>query len=73
MFAPVKSPAGSAYSDAVSALLAVAVAAAVQAAEHGEVKPLSTRSILVTLAVIVVVGGAIVLAGLGYFTDDSDG
>lgn len=55
------------------ALLAVAAAAAAQAAEHGEVKPLATRSILVTLAVIVVVGGAIVLAGLGYFTDDPDG
>ena len=53
--------------------LAFVAAAAAQAAEHGEVKPLATRSILVTLAVIVVVGGAIVLAGLGYFTDDSDG
>lgn len=72
MFAPVKSRAGTAYSDAVFALLAVAAAAAAQAAEHGEVKPLATKSILVTLAIIVVVGGAVVLAGLGYFTDDPD-
>lgn len=53
--------------------MAVAVAVAVaQAAEHGEVKPLATRSILVTLAIIAIAGGAIVLAGLGYFTNDSD-
>ncbi|MDP9441805.1 MAG: hypothetical protein M3P34_06450 [Actinomycetota bacterium] len=47
-------------------------AAAAQAAEHGEAKPLATRSILVTLAIIVIAGGAVVLAGLGYFTNDSD-
>lgn len=42
------------------------------AAEAAEVKPLATRSILVTLGIIVIAGGAVVLAGLGYFTDDSD-
>ncbi len=57
----------------LAAALTLAVAAAVQAAEHGEVKPLATRSILVTLAIIVIAGGAVVLAGLGYFTNDSDG
>ncbi len=51
---------------------AAAVAAAAQATEHGELKPLATRSILVTLAIIVIAGGAVVLAGLGYFTNDSD-
>ena len=37
---------------------------------HGEPKPLATRDILLTLAVIVVAGLAVVLAGLGYFSPD---
>lgn len=56
----------------VLAALAALAAAAVQASDHVEVKPLATRSILVTLGIIVIAGGAVVLAGLGYFTDDSD-
>lgn len=60
------------FAPGVPAAVAVVVAAAAQAAEHGEVKPLATRSILVTLAVIMIAAGAIVLSGLGYFTDDSD-
>lgn len=42
-------------------------------AEHSEeVKPLQGKSILITLAVIAVICGAILLAGFGYFTSDSD-
>jgi hypothetical protein len=42
-------------------------------AEHSEdVKPLQGKSILITLAVITVICGAILLAGFGYFTSDSD-
>ena len=42
-------------------------------AEHSErVKPLSGRSILITLAVIGVICAAILLAGFGYFTGDGD-
>ena len=48
------------------------LAAAAQEAE--EVKPLSGTSLLVTLAIIVVIGAAILLAGFGYFgpSDSSD-
>ena len=43
-------------------------------AEHSEeVKPLSGRSMLITLAVITVICGAILLAGFGYFSPGSDG
>ena len=43
-------------------------------AEHSEdVKPLSGRSMLITLAIITVICGAILLAGFGYFTSDGDG
>ncbi|MBW3557858.1 MAG: hypothetical protein KY454_13075 [Actinobacteria bacterium] len=56
----------------VLAALAALAAAAAEAADQGELKPLATRSILVTLGIIVIAGGAVVLAGLGYFTDDSD-
>ena len=42
-------------------------------AEHSEeVKPLQGKSILITLAVITVICAAILLAGFGYFTSDSD-
>ena len=40
-------------------------------AEHGEgVKPLSGKSMLITLALITVICAAILLAGFGYFTSD---
>ena len=43
-------------------------------AEHSEeVKPLQGKSIFITLAVIAVISGAILLAGFGYFTSDSEG
>lgn len=43
--------------------------------EHAEaVKPLSGRSILITLAIILAITFAIVLAGFGYFSPgDNDG
>lgn len=67
-------PAGRAYSEPmVPATLAGLYWAGLRlAAEAAEVKPLATRSILLTLGVIVIAGGAVVLAGLGYFTDDPD-
>ena len=39
---------------------------------HESTKPLAARSILVTLAVIVVAGLGVVLAGLGYFSPGRD-
>jgi hypothetical protein len=45
----------------------------VAAAETEErVKPLSGRSMLIALAVIVVICAAILLAGFGYFTSSDD-
>ena len=42
-------------------------------AEHSEeVKPLSGRSMLLTLAIIAVICGAILLAGFGYFSPGND-
>jgi hypothetical protein len=46
--------------------LAAVLVAVAETAE--EVKPLSGRSILIALAIIVAVGFAVVLAGFGYFT-----
>lgn len=40
---------------------------------EGDAKDLPVSSILVTLAVIVVAGFAVVLAGLGYFTPEREG
>ena len=51
----------------MSAALLLAVA------EHSEeVKPLSGRSMLIALAIILVICGAILLAGFGYFSPNSD-
>lgn len=44
---------------------------AAEEAEH--VKPLDGRSLAITLAVIVVVMGLVILAGLGYFSPSDDG
>ena len=42
-------------------------------AEHSEeVKPLSGRSMLIALAIILVICGAILLAGFGYFSPGND-
>jgi hypothetical protein len=48
------------------------VALLVAAAENEDVKPLAAKSLLVTLALIVVICAAILLAGFGYF-GPSDG
>ena len=53
------------------ATLFVAAAQTEQTAER--VEPLAARSIFATLAVIVVVGAAVLLAGFGYFTSSDDG
>ena len=45
----------------------------VAVAEHSEeVEPLSGRSILITLAIILAITFAIVLAGFGYFSPGDD-
>lgn len=44
------------------------------ASETGEkVKPLQAKSLLLTLAVIVVICGAIMLAGFGFFSPSDEG
>ncbi|HVF32410.1 MAG TPA: hypothetical protein VM933_05160 [Acidimicrobiales bacterium] len=51
----------------MSAALLIAVA------QHSEeVKPLSGRSMLITLAVIAAICAAILLAGFGYFSPGND-
>jgi hypothetical protein len=48
--------------------------AALVAAETEDVKPLAAKSLLITLAIIVVIVAAILLAGFGYFgpSDNND-
>ena len=46
----------------------------VAVAEHSEeVEPLAGRSILITLAIILAIVFAVVLAGFGYFSPGDDG
>jgi O-antigen/teichoic acid export membrane protein len=54
--------------------MSAAAALLVAVAEHTEdVEPLSGKSLLITLAIIVAICAAILLAGFGYFTsEDSD-
>lgn len=54
-------------------LAALLVAAAQNEQTVEQVEPLAARSIFVTLAVIVVAGAAVLLAGFGYFTSSDDG
>ncbi len=50
--------------------LAAVLLLAVETEER--VKPLAARSILITLAVILAICGAILLAGFGYFSPGND-
>jgi hypothetical protein len=55
-----------------AATTAVSAAAALAQAQTENVKPLTAESLFVVLAGIGVVGFAIILAGLGYFTFSDD-
>lgn len=43
------------------------------AAEAEKVKPLRSSSLLITIAIIAAICGAILLAGFGYFSPPGDG
>ena len=53
-------------------MLALATLAALVDDTTEKVRPLAGRSVLIILAIILVIGFAVVLAGLGYFSPGDD-